>query len=71
MKDTGYIPLGLICRKIYVMSLAQESVRRSHFLWYTLSNVILADEKWTSFHQYLRYSHKLGTIAFSTPSAII
>ncbi len=33
--------------------------------------VIVADEKSTSFHQYLRYSHKHGTIAFSTPSAII
>ncbi len=38
---------------------------------YSLSNVILADEKLTSFHQYLRYNHKRGTIAFSTPSAII
>ena len=38
---------------------------------YSLSKVIVADEKSTSFYQYLRYSHKLGTIAFSTPSAII
>ena len=38
---------------------------------YTLSNVIVADEKWTSFHQYLRYNYKRGTIVFSTPSAII
>ena len=38
---------------------------------YTLSNVIVADEKFLSFHQYLRYRHKLGTIVFSTSSAII
>ncbi len=38
---------------------------------YSPSNVIVVDEKSTSFHQYLRYSHKCGTIAFSTPSAII
>ena len=38
---------------------------------YSLSNVIMADEKFLSFHQYLRYSHDCGTIAFSTPSAII
>ncbi len=38
---------------------------------YSLSNVIMADENWISFHQYLRYSHKRGTIMFSAPSAII
>ncbi len=38
---------------------------------YSLSNGIMADEKFLSFHQYLRYSHTYGTIAFSTPSAII
>ncbi len=38
---------------------------------YTLSNVILADKKITLFHQYLRYSHKHGTIAFSKRGAII
>ncbi len=37
---------------------------------YSLSNVILADEKSTLFHQYLRYSHKYGTIVFSIPGAI-
>ena len=35
----------------------------------TLSNVILVDEKLTSFHQYRRYSHKCGTIVFRIPSA--
>ena len=35
---------------------------------YTLSNVILVDEKLTLFHQYLRYC---GTIVFSIPSAIL
>ena len=34
-----------------------------------VKSVKLADEKLTSFHQYLRYSHK-RTIAFSKPSAI-
>ncbi len=37
---------------------------------YSLSNVMVADEKLTSFDKYLRYSHKLGTIVFSIPSAI-
>ena len=37
---------------------------------YSLSNVIVADEKILSFHQYLRYSYNRGTIEFSTPSAI-
>ena len=41
------------------------------FAMYTPSNVILVDEKLISFPQYLRYSHKRGTIAFSIPSAII
>ena len=38
---------------------------------YSLSNVIMVDEKYLSFHEYLRYSHKRGNIVFSTPSAII
>ncbi len=38
---------------------------------YSLSNVIAADEKWTSFLHYLRYSHKRSISAFSIPSAII
>ncbi len=38
---------------------------------YSLSNVIVADEKLTSFDKYLRYSHNFGTIVFSIPSAII
>ncbi len=38
--------------------------------YYSLSNVIMADEKSTLFHQYLRYSHKYGTIVFSIPGAI-
>ncbi len=38
---------------------------------YSLSNVIMADEKFLSFHQYLRYSLICGTSAISTPSAII
>ena len=38
---------------------------------YSLSNVIVADEKSLSFHQYLRYSHKCVTIVFSIPGAII
>ena len=37
---------------------------------YSLSSVIMADEKFLSFHQYLRYSHKRGTIVFSIPGAI-
>ena len=39
--------------------------------WYSLSNVILADEKLTLFHQYIRYSQKWGTIVFSIPGAIL
>ena len=38
---------------------------------YHLSNVILVDEKFTSFHQYLRYCHKSGTIVFSIPGAML
>ncbi len=39
--------------------------------WYSLSNVILADEKFTLFHHYLRYCHKGFTFVFSIPSAIL
>ena len=35
------------------------------------STVIMADKKFTLFHQYLRYCHKCCTIAFSTPGAIL
>ncbi len=38
---------------------------------YTLSNVILVDEKLTSVHKCLWYSHKHGTIVFSTSSTIL
>ena len=38
---------------------------------YSLSNVTVADEKFTLFHQYLRYSHKCGTTVFSIPDAIL
>ncbi len=38
---------------------------------YSLSNVIMADEKLALFHQYLRYRHKWGTIVFSIPGAIL
>ena len=38
---------------------------------YSLSNVIPADEKFTVFHQYLRYSLKCGTIVFSIPGVIL
>ena len=38
---------------------------------YSLSNVILADEKSTLFHQYLRYSHTCGTIVFGILGAIL
>ena len=38
--------------------------------YYTLSNVILVDEKLTSFHQYLRCGHKSVTIVLSIPGAI-
>ena len=37
---------------------------------YSLSNDILADEKLASFHQYLRYCHKLGSIEFNVVSTI-
>ena len=40
------------------------------FYWYSLSNVILVDEKLSSFHQYLRYCHKSVTFVFSIPGAI-
>ena len=38
---------------------------------YSLPNVILVDEKWISFYQYLWYSHKCGTIVISIPGAIL
>ena len=38
---------------------------------YSMSNVILVDEKFTLFHQYLRYWHKGGTIVFSILGAIL
>ena len=47
-------------------------VERVDINWqYSLSNVIMADDKLASFPQYLRYSHKHSTIVFSTPSTII
>ena len=38
---------------------------------YSLSNVILVDEKSTSFHRYLRYRHNCDTIVFSIPGTIL
>ncbi len=38
---------------------------------YSLSNVILADEKLTSLHQNLGYCYKCGIIVFSIPGAIL
>ncbi len=35
-----------------------------------MSNVVIVDEKFTLFHQYLRYSHKWCTVVFSIPGAI-
>ena len=40
------------------------------FRMYSMSNVILADEKFILFHQYLRYSHKCDIIVFSIPGTI-
>ncbi len=37
----------------------------------SMSNVILVDEKFTSFHEDLRYSHKCCIVVFSIPSAIL
>ena len=37
---------------------------------YTQSNVILVDEKFIAFHQYLRYCHKSVTIVFIIPGII-
>ena len=38
---------------------------------YSLSNVVMADEKLPLFHQYLRYRYKWGTIVFSILGAIL
>ena len=38
---------------------------------YTVSNVILVEEKLTALYHYLRYCHKGGTIVLSIPSAMI
>ena len=43
---------------------------RGGCLWCVLAYVIV-DKKLTSFHQYLGYSHKCGTIAFGIAGAII
>ena len=45
--------------------------REIHKTMYSLSSVILVDEKLTLFHQYLRYSHKCDTIVFSIPGTIL
>ena len=37
----------------------------------SLSNVILVDQTFPLFHQYLRYSHKWSTVVFSIPGAIL
>ncbi len=54
---------------IFAQILFTEDIGKSMMAWghhmvhkweqntYNLSNVILANEKWTSFHQYLRYCH--------------
>ncbi len=39
--------------------------------WGEVSNVIMVDEKFTSFHQYLRCRHKSVTIVFSIPGAAV
>ena len=54
-----------------ILPLINKTQIKSSPLDYSLSNVIVADEKSTSFLTYLTYSHKHGVIAFSTPSAIL
>ncbi len=39
--------------------------------YYSQSNVILVDEKFTSFHQYMKYCHKSVTIVLSIPGAVL
>ncbi len=48
------------CRSFHINHMPKEV--KTLNLWYSLSNVILADEKSTLFHQYLRYSHKCGPL---------
>ena len=43
----------------------------NHGKLYSLSNVIMVDEKFASFHQYLRYYHKSVATVFSIPGAIL
>ena len=58
---------GIVMKKQSFHDMWSERVIRG----YSVSNVIVVDEKWTSFYQYLRYSRIRGTIVFSTPSTII
>ena len=41
------------------------------YMWFSLSNVILVDEKFSSFHQYLKYCHESVIIMFRIPGAIL
>ena len=46
-----------------------ERIMSGAFSDYSMSNVILVDEKFILFHQYLRYSPKSVTIVFSISGA--
>ncbi len=69
----GYCDMGATVMSFgFIITLSDFTKLGKHYVVkYSLSNVILADEKSTLFHQYLRYNHKCGTIVFSIPSAII
>ena len=65
-----------ICMPIYLplssISYTYLSVFEHSKAYLSPSNVIFRwTKKLTSFHQYLTYCHKRGTIVFSTPSVII
>ncbi len=75
INSTGYIAvataMGTTYTRLHATIVLQLLLACHDSTCYSLSNVIVADEKSTSFHLYLRYSHKCVTIVFSIPSAII
>ena len=73
---------GLIGEKLNIYTVtSHNALCQGYTMWnqhgnvtvykYSVSNVILADEKLTLFHQYLWYRQKWGTIVFTILGAIL
>ena len=51
----------------FLLAILSNQIQRGQ----TMSNDVLADEKFSPFHQYLSFCHRSGTSAFSIPGTML